>query len=170
MLKNFTHALFFARTRWGYCLGRSWTRIGLCALFLCSPFPVLGVDTPYAHAHEHQHKPEETAHYHFPTPTSLSAALSSLKAQKSAFLTLEKGKKWTSAEFEEMHKASYLLEANLTFLRSVPSSSAKRADLLDRFDEAIQTVHYGSEQENLETVTSTIPRIISIIDEVVHAF
>ncbi len=90
-------------------------------------------------------------HYHVEPPKTAEAANALLKE------TLAKVEAaYDKGQYEELHKASYALEASVDAFRAL---HAHQANLVDELDESVQTIHYASEQEDAEVLDALMPNL-----------
>lgn len=90
-------------------------------------------------------------HYHVDAPETKEAADALLKE------TLEKVKEYyAKGAFEEIHKDSYALEAVVDSFRA---KEAHQASHIDALDEAVQIIHYASEQEDENVIKTAMPSL-----------
>lgn len=120
----------------------------------------------YVHGEHHQ-SIERIQHYTADKPQTDKEALLVLKSKSKAIEAKLLKKKLSSDDFEEIHEISYWLEAAVDRLKEVKRSN-NIEEALDKLDEAVQAVHYSSENhEEIELrkwCTKLKPTIIEVND------
>lgn len=94
---------------------------------------------------------ERIQHYAVETPKNSVAALTMITEKIAAIETFEK-----QGKLESIHEQSYYLEAAVNVLRQ---NNYTPADALDALDEAVQTIHYDSENGKAKEVKAVLPKL-----------
>lgn len=90
----------------------------------------------------HDDEAERVEHYHVEAPATTQAAKKLLSDKIAAVSTILSQEKLDDAALETVHKESYSLEAAVDALRT---DKAIEEAALDSVDEAVQALHYASE-------------------------
>lgn len=112
---------------------------------------------------------ERVQHYQVDKPKTDQEALSILKSKSDAIEKKLLKKVLSSGDLEEIHEISYWLEAALDRLREVKHSNSKE-EALDKLDEAVQAIHYSSENHKEIEVREWLIKLKSAILEVNDIF
>lgn len=118
---------------------------------------------------DHEHAPEKTIrHYQAAKPANTEEALAILTEKTALIEGLLQNKPLNHTEFESIHEASYSLEAAVDHLRAQQHESAEK--LIDTVDEAVQAIHYASENHEETKTRQWISALTQTINEVNHVF
>ena len=105
-----------------------------------SPISAFATDAPQ----------ERVEHYAAAAPANATQALELVRVKVADIATLLTRETLTGKDLEAIHEISYALEAAVDTLRSRQNATQKTA--LDALDEAVQAIHYASEEHD-ETKT-----------------
>lgn len=116
----------------------------LIRLFLCAALAA------GAHAHA---APKPVHHYDVEQPETVKDALAIIREKLPRVETAEK-----QGKLETVHEESYYLEAAVDRLRKAPQTTKTRR-ALDALDEAVQILHYSSENGQAAEVKAVLPKL-----------
>lgn len=114
--------------------------------------PVLSAQEQGA-AHE-----ERIQHYPAEKPVGKKQAQELIVRKEQAIEALLKSKKLTGANLESIHEMTYSLEAAVDELRKHEIAAEK--DAIDSLDEAVQALHYASENHKEAEVRSWFAKLM----------
>jgi hypothetical protein len=118
----------------------------------------------YVHG-EHNKSEERIQHYQVDKPQTDKEALAVLENKSKAIENKLLKKKLSSEDLEEIHETTYWLEASVDLLKETKRSS-NIEEALDKLDEAVQAVHYSSENHKEIDVREWQVKLKSAIVEV----
>jgi hypothetical protein len=95
------------------------------------------------HEHDSNEHEERVLHYVGEKPTTVKGALAELQSKTNAVEKILKKESLDDNDLESVHEVSYSLEAAVDFLRT--KQQATQEEALDDLDEAVQAIHYASE-------------------------
>lgn len=107
-------------------------------------------------------------HYIAGAIQSSPLALAALKKDATFIANILKGPQLSGADLEKIHEASYSLEAAVDYLRTTQNPTQEVA--LDALDEAVQAIHYGSENHKEQEVRQWFTSLEKSINEIQHVF
>jgi len=102
------------------------------------------------HHHDHDHDDERTVHYEITEPKNVQEANNILQERTKLISDIIAKEALDNNDLEKIHEHSYSLEAAVDKLRD--EKAYKKEDDIDYLDEAVQALHYAS--ENHEEATS----------------
>lgn len=104
------------------------------------------------YAYEHNNASEESIqHYQADKPKTTKEALLILTSKTAIIEKTLLNEKLSANDFEEIHEISYWLEAAVDYLRKIKLGNDQEI-ALDKLDEAVQALHYSSENhQEVET-------------------
>ena len=113
--------------------------------------------------HEHHHDDEKVDHYEGKNLSSPKEALESLNADNKKIASILKSDALTDAQLEQIHQISYGLEDAVDLLIKEKASDAAQ---LGSVDEAIQAVHYASENHEETKVRKWFAKLKSAVGNI----
>ena len=124
----------------------------------------------YAHANadENLGSEERVDHYEAHQPKNKAEALSSLKDRTATVGQILKSEALTDSDLERVHEVSYDLEAAVDYLRTHQGDAQE--EVLDSLDEAVQAIHYASENHEEEKTREWFLALEKSTDEVNNVF
>ncbi len=136
--------------------------LGAACITATVAFPTFSLAEDHSVSEEFKHEAMEKRddHYHVDAPATTGAAHALLKDALA-----KEQEAFKAGQLEEMHKASYALEAAVDALRE---QKAHESILIDNLDEAVQIIHYASEQENKEVLASGMPTLEKAVQAVLE--
>lgn len=120
-------------------------------LFICITYIIVSTGQLYAHEHHNDHG-ERVQHYQADKPKNIQEALSILNSKSQKVGQILFNTQLSANDLEEIHEMSYSLEAAIDYLRETKQYDHSKEETLDKLDEAIQALHYFSENhKDIET-------------------
>ena len=107
-------------------------------------------DDDHDHDHDHDHDDDRVMHYEIQKPKDTADASNILQERTSKIAAVIAKAKLDNNDLEKIHEHTYSLEAAVDKLRA--EGAFKTEDSIDNLDEAVQALHYAS--ENHEEATS----------------
>ena len=131
---------------------------------LAAALLTFGTAAPLSVSYAEEEQVERVEHYHFEQPKDKDAAFTMLSTTMDDITkTMTSEGDLGEAKLEEIHKDSYALEAATDFLRSEGSTDAA---LVDSLDEAVQALHYASENVEAEQTKEWFGKLGPILEQV----
>jgi hypothetical protein len=140
-------------------MNRLFVCLALCGVAAISA-PVL------AHGDDEE---EHVVHYEVAAPESDDAALKMLQEKTDEIGALVANAVMDDNQLESIHEKTYSLEAAVTRLRSSEHNDARQS-ALDTADEAVQALHYASENHEQEAVREWFKNLQPAVDGVETAY
>jgi hypothetical protein len=116
--------------------------------------------------------PERPSHYEAEAPKTVQDALSLLDDKVKAVEETLARQAPDAATLESVHEQSYALEASVDKLREDGGAAANEAKeiALDSLDEAVQALHYASENRQADKVNEWFAKLKKAAEEVLASF
>jgi hypothetical protein len=117
-----------------------------------------------ANDHGDEHADEaRVVHYEVETPADETAALALLQNRADAIGEILKKDAPDGNDMEKVHEHTYSLEAAVDKLRESADSDAKE-EAVDYVDEAVQALHYGSENHNIDVSREWLAKLTPAVE------
>lgn len=106
-------------------------------------------------------------HYHVEKPKTAADAVLLIKTSQAKIAATLQQKPLSDAQLELVHEITYALEAGVDSLRELGQSA--HSNMLDNVDEAVQAMHYASEEHHADKVLEWAPKLDNAIKDLTHA-
>ncbi|MGH1374915.1 MAG: DUF6746 family protein [Alphaproteobacteria bacterium] len=129
-----------------------------------SPLTYVTAEEPHAHD-EHEHEGEENSDHYKAIEIETSAQAFVILNEKTAAIgdVLKKDTELEFLELEAIHEITYTLEAGVDKVRA---DNAAETGKIDALDEAIQAVHYASENQEEEKVRTWFVKLQAAVVDI----
>lgn len=118
------------------------------------------------HADDHAHEQGEDApirHYEVEAPKDEAAALVLLQERTDAIGEVLKKDAPDGNDMEKVHEHTYWLEGAVDKLRETADADAE-SEAVDYVDEAVQALHYGSENHNIDVSREWYGKLVPAVE------
>lgn len=137
----------------------------LLALTLFLSTTGIALADEHGHADEHE---ERIQHYAAESAETTEDALKLLHTKVAATKAVIDNGDLDDSDMEAIHEISYSLEAAVDTLRD--SQQDEQIELIDALDEAVQAIHYASENHDVPKIKEWFTKLTTATKEVEHAF